>query len=88
MIEITCNDRLGKKVRVKCKYLLSKTSIACKISVIISLLDFLGLTKRIKIVVHILGKKSIDSLSPRVKAVWLYYVVLAVSSGDCQVFVM
>ena len=20
MIEITCNDRLGKKVRVKCKY--------------------------------------------------------------------
>jgi len=27
MIEVTCNDRLGKKVRVKCKYPLQQFSL-------------------------------------------------------------
>ena len=27
MIEITCNDRLGKKVRVKCKYPFYKSNV-------------------------------------------------------------
>ena len=27
MIEITCNDRLGKKIRIKCKYVVSKVTM-------------------------------------------------------------
>lgn len=30
MIEVTCNDRLGKKVRVKCKYPLPEEFLTCR----------------------------------------------------------